>query len=81
MTKKEALKTLIYEIEEECHCSYLEEEIKIAIKALKKQIAEKPILDKRKRIQCINGHNQPVQHYKYCPMCGQLMDWSEGKGD
>lgn len=44
--------------------------------ALEKQIPKKPIINKRK-IQCVNGHNQPVQHYKYCPMCGQLMDWSE----
>lgn len=43
--------------------------------ALEKQIPKKPIINKRK-IQCVNGHNQPTQHYKYCPMCGQLMDWS-----
>ena len=48
----------------------------ITVKALEKQIPKKPIINKRK-IQCINGHNQPVQHYKYCPMCGQLMDWSD----
>lgn len=47
-----------------------------AIEALEKQIPKKPIINKRK-IQCVNGHNQPTQHYKYCPMCGQLMDWSD----
>ena len=47
-----------------------------AKKALEKQIPKKPIINRR-RIQCINGHNQPIQHYKYCPMCGQLMDWSD----
>ena len=46
------------------------------IKALEKQIPKKAIINKRK-IQCVNGHNQPTQHYKYCPMCGQLMDWSD----
>ena len=46
------------------------------IKALEKQIPKKPIINKRK-IQCVNGHNQPVQHYKYCPICGQALDWSE----
>lgn len=44
-------------------------------KALSKQVPQKPIIDSNGRVQCINGHNQPVQHYKYCPMCGQLMDW------
>lgn len=48
----------------------------LAIEALEKQIPKKPIINKRK-IQCVNGHNQPTQHYKYFPMCGQLMDWSE----
>ena len=27
----------------------------------------KQVKKKRKK------HNQPTQHYKYCPMCGQLM--------
>ena len=44
----------------------------VAIKALEKQIPKKPIINKRK-IQCVNGHNQPVQHYKYCPMCGRYL--------
>ena len=48
----------------------------IAISAIEKQIPKKAIINKRK-IQCVNGHNQPVQHYKYCPMCGQLIDWSD----
>ena len=52
------------------------EEMELAISALEKQIPKKPIINKRK-IQCVNGHNQPTQHYKYCPMCGQLMDWSD----
>lgn len=47
----------------------------VIYKALSKQVPQKPIIDSRGRVQCINGHNQPVQHYKYCPMCGQLMDW------
>ena len=52
------------------------EEMELAISAFEKQIPKKPIINKRK-IQCVNGHNQPTQHYKYCPMCGQLMDWSD----
>ena len=50
----------------------------MAISAIEKQIPKKPIINNRK-IQCINGHNQPIQHYKYCPMCGQLMDWRDFK--
>ena len=57
-------------VEQERECESLVKE------ALEKQIPKKPIINKRK-IQCVNGHNQPVQHYKYCPMCGQLMDWSD----
>ena len=47
----------------------------VVYKALSKQVPQKPIIDSNGRVQCVNGHNQPVQHYKYCPMCGQLMDW------
>lgn len=57
-------------IEQERECESLIKE------ALEKQIPKKPIINKRK-IKCVNGHNQPTQHYKYCPMCGQLMDWSD----
>lgn len=77
MTAKEALESLKFEVYEEGHCSYIEEEIGAAIAALEKQIPEKPTKDRMGRIQCVNGHNQPVQRYKYCPMCGQLIDWSE----
>lgn len=74
MNAKEALESLMFEVYEEGHCSYIEKEIGIAITALEKQVPQKPVM-KRGSIQCINGHNQPVQHYKYCPFCGQLMDW------
>lgn len=77
MTAKEALKSLEHEVYEEGHCSYIEEELDVAITALRKQVPQKPVFSKRKQIQCINGHNQPIQKYKYCPMCGQLMDWGE----
>lgn len=42
--------------------------------AIEKQIPKKPSLNNR-RIQCVNGHNLPIQHYKYCPFCGQMIDW------
>ena len=62
------------EPEDEEYYLQLEHE-KMVLDALEKQIPKKPIISRRK-IQCVNGHNQPTQHYKYCPMCGQLMDWS-----
>lgn len=61
----------------------LNEAFEMAINALEKQTPKKPIINRRK-IQCVNGHNQPIQHYKYCPMCGQLIDYTDlstKKGD
>ena len=75
MTAKEALESLKFEVYEEGHCSYIEEEIGVAIAALEKQIPKKPTKDRMGRIQCVNGHNLPAQ--RYCPMCGQLIDWSD----
>lgn len=54
---------------------------KNVVNALTKQMPHKPIVDPQGGIRCINGHNQPVQLYKYCPMCGQLMDWSLEEGE
>ena len=70
MTAEEAIKEVII-------CMPDTEAREIVIEALEKRIKKKPIKDKMKRIQCLNGHNQPTQHYKYCPMCGQHIDWSE----
>jgi hypothetical protein len=66
------------EPEDAGHYLQLEHE-KMVLDALEKQMPKKPIINRRK-IQCVSGHNQPIQHYKYCPMCGQLMDW-EVTGD
>ena len=80
MTNEEAIKTIevaIAEVEWNYPMDYAVA-FESAVSALKKQIPKKPIINERK-IQCINGHNQPTQHYKYCPMCGQLMDWSDYK--
>lgn len=77
MKRQEAVENLKYLISGDCTDNQMDfvEEIEMAINALEKQIPQKAIINKRKT-QCINGHNQPTQHYKYCPMCGQLMDWS-----
>lgn len=42
MTYKEALDSLKFEVYEEGHCSYIEEELDLAIKALEKQVPKKP---------------------------------------
>ena len=91
MTKQEALKSLKFEVYEEGHCSYIEEELDIAIDALEKQIAKKPtvlINDKDVRIgnilfkkgvktyKCVCGYWITLTQ-EYCNHCGQKIDWSE----
>lgn len=77
MTYKQVRDNFVQDLAENAYLTMsTAEEMELAISALEKQIPKKPIINKRK-IQCVNGHNQPVQHYKYCPMCGQLMDWSD----
>lgn len=59
------------------------EACEIGRKAIEKQIPKKPISDewKRQKIKCPNGHNIPVivrnSKMKYCPFCGQALDWSK----
>ena len=77
MTYKQVRDNFVQDLAENAYLTMsTAEEMELAISAIEKQIPKKPIINKRK-IQCVNGHNQPVQHYKYCPMCGQLMDWSD----
>lgn len=77
MTYKQVRDNFVQDLAENAYLTMsTAEEMELAISALEKQIPKKPIINNRK-IQCVNGHNQPVQHYKYCPMCGQLMDWSD----
>ena len=92
MKNEEALKTLRYEIEEEGHCSYIEEEMKLAMNALEKQIPKKPI--KKNPIvyaKTIDGKARYSFDY-YCPfcgviprlsdhhcICGQALDWGESE--
>ena len=71
MTYKEALEQLKYEIEEEGHCSYIEDEMKVAFEALEKQIPKKPV---------IKYHKEDVTPVKYgrlmefhCPNCNKFI--------
>lgn len=46
MNAQEALETIKYEVDEECHCGYIEDELRLAMAALEKQILKKPMLEK-----------------------------------
>ena len=51
----------------------------MAIKALEKQIAKKPIYDNYHRAgyRCQNCNNTNPWGYEHCRYCGQKLDWSE----
>jgi len=44
MNAQEALETIRYEVDEEGHCGYIEDELRLAMMALEKQIPKKVIL-------------------------------------
>lgn len=73
-----------YGIDGVCGSCELGPFFELVIEAIEKQIPKKPILDKY-RCKCANDHNLPVQcrkgKMKYCPMCGQAIDWSEPNDD
>ena len=90
MTPKEAYESLCYEIYEEGHCSYIEKELDIAIKALEKQIPKKLYIQQDDRnndcMECPScdsfiGYEYDCrdEHYQinYCPYCGQAIDFEE----
>lgn len=89
MTAKEALESLKFEVYEEGHCSFIEEEIDLAISALEKQVPKPPLtiplaMEIGGKIEiiavmCPNckkpfGKDQQIKH---CFYCGQALDWSE----
>ena len=93
MTVKEALEQLRYEIEEEGHCSYIEDEMMVAFKCMEKQIPKKPTPHKVKvdKVLIGNGYwckgttvykcptcdSYTTMLYAYCGGCGQALDWSD----
>ncbi len=88
MNAQEALETIKYEVDEECHCGYIENELRLAMTALEKQIPKKVILryDEQDSICCPNCKGALVSmdwydHWKcnYCEFCGQALDWSDEK--
>lgn len=86
MNAQEALETIRYEVDEEGHCGYIEDELRLAMMALEKQIPKKVILgyDEQDSICCPNCKGEIAEmddydYYKhnYCDVCGQALDWSE----
>lgn len=93
MTYEEALKRLRYEIEEEGHCSFIEDEMEFAFEALEKQIPkavevatfEHPMRKKYypPRYYCPVCRKQQKNSFKnkdkgcYCERCGQALKWRD----
>ena len=76
MTESEAIDLLIGQLT----FNELNREAKqMAIKALGKQIAKKPIYDNYHRAgyRCPNCNNTNPWGYEHCRYCGQKLDWSE----
>ena len=84
MTEREAIREIEWAKNRLMQCSHMDNNrmtsFNMAIKALEKQVAIKPVMNNR-RLQCVNEHNLPIQHYKYCPFCGQKIDWKQGNGN
>lgn len=77
MTESDAIKVLKMV---ETHGSLTTKAKDMAIKALEKQIAKKPILDKvyicptcKSEMYCEPDYMQ--LHFNYCTECGQKLDW------
>lgn len=91
MTYKEALDNLKFEVYEEGHCSYIEEELDRAINALEKQVPKRPIKLVSKLLigagwtykcptcLCACGENkyhpEVTCDTMYCSQCGQRLEW------
>ena len=89
MTAKEALESLKFEVYEEGHCSFIEEEIGLAIAALEKQVPKYPLTIPL-AMKTVDGEvvfsvicpscKEPFgkdPRIKHCFYCGQALDWSE----
>lgn len=81
MTYKEAAESLRFEVYEEGHCGYIEEELTLAIIALEKQIPKKMI---KTRYYGVVINHCPVckkgiskENIIYCEHCGQRIDNTE----
>ena len=77
MTEKEALDSLKFEVFEECHCGYIEEELELAIEALEKQVAKKLVVWDNGTQHCPNCEHDLTyisSEDEYCCRCGQRLE-------
>lgn len=86
MNEQKALETIKYEVDEEGHCGYIENELRVAMTALEKQIPKKPIKAKEhiRYSMCYICPNcqrtfSGTGIASYCYNCGQALDWSDTK--
>lgn len=85
MTIEQALETIKYEVDEECHCGYIEYELRLAVEALELQIPKKVKYgcDDQDDIKCpkcdytVGRMDSYFGRSKYCEECGQRLDWSD----
>lgn len=89
MNAQEALETIKYEVDEEGHCGYIEDELRLAMTALEKQIPKKGIMigDNYSSVLSCPNCRKPIVNVwniakyepNYCHYCGQALDWNEEK--
>lgn len=87
MNYEEALETIRYEVDEECHCGYIENELRLAMAALEKQIPKKVVPYCKGGIamacpecgtfQDFCGEKTLDDKSPFCYKCGQALDWSD----
>lgn len=94
MTNKEVKNNFVQNLAENAYINMCSaEEMKIAIEALEKQIPKKPDLigdgydDNGNLVYdtwtcpcCETQYELDYDDYKFCPECGQKIDWSENNG-
>ena len=86
MNEQKALETIKYEVDEEGHCGYIENELRVAMAALEKQIPKKPQKSESRMFDicptCDKFINRREKSHgnidiPYCEWCGQALDWED----
>lgn len=82
MTNKEAIQGLLNVKAQMAEKSPFTEAINLAVKALEKQIAKKPV-GRHKKCPTCEMIEFGYEEVNYCPHCGQRIDWegSENNND
>lgn len=87
MNTQQALETIKYEVNEEGHCGYIEDELRLAMAALEKQVPKRP-LRKNACGDCVvyscpacKDGRLILDGDNYCTMCGQKLDWGGDDND